>query len=417
MSTVRKADLKGAKVIRQTFDVRYQYPVYFTRDLFAAENLVFRDVVSADEKRKCKILLVIDDGLIKKNPGLESRLRHYAAEHELGIVWPELRLPGGEVVKQTPDWVEQVLEAIHLRGIDRHSYVVAIGGGALLDAVGYAAAIAHRGVRLIRIPTTVLSQNDSGVGVKNAINAFGKKNFLGSFAPPYAVLNDLNFLDSLNERDWRSGMAEAVKVALIKDASFFNELEVLVPLLNDRDRGAMERLVFRCAQLHLDHIASGDPFETGSARPLDFGHWVAHRLEFLSGYRLRHGEAVAVGIAVDVIYCRLACYLTEKDSLRILALLQSLGFELWAPELGFYSGDYQHPRSVIRGLEEFREHLGGELTITLLKGIGSGFEVHQLDLSLVECAIEELRTFSEKSQLVVEPELEQIAGVVSSIAT
>ena len=93
--------------------------------------------------------------------------------------------------------------------------MVAIGGGAVLDAVGYAAATAHRGVRLIRVPTTVLSQDDSAVGVKNGINAFGKKNFVGSFAPPHAVLNDFDLLRTLQDRDWRAGISEAVKVALL----------------------------------------------------------------------------------------------------------------------------------------------------------------------------------------------------------
>jgi 3-dehydroquinate synthase len=302
-----------------------------------------------------------------------------------------LQLPGGELVKQTSEGVDRVLEAIHLGGIDRHSYVLAIGGGAILDAVGYAAAIAHRGVRLVRIPTTVLSQNDSGVGVKNAINAFGKKNFLGTFTPPYAVLNDLNFLDTLPDREWRSGIAEAIKVALIKDRSFFVALQKSVSRLLGRDKDAMQRLVVRCAQLHLNHIASGDPFEKGSARPLDFGHWAAHRLEFLTDYRLRHGEAVAIGIALDTIYSWLAGYLSPDDCACVLDLLRAFGFDLWAEELGTHLEDQTHPRSVLRGLEEFREHLGGELTVTLLREIGSGLEVHEMDLSLVRRSIEELQ--------------------------
>jgi 3-dehydroquinate synthase len=287
--------------------------------------------------------------------------------------------------------VERVLDAIHLRGIDRHSYVLAIGGGALLDAVGYATAIAHRGVRLIRIPTTVLSQNDSGVGVKNAINAFGKKNFLGTFAPPYAVLNDLGFLDTLPLREWRSGMAEAVKVSLIKDSSFFAELENTASQLIDRHSESMRRLVIRCAQLYIDHIASGDPFEMGSARRLDFGHWAAHRLEYLSDYRLRHGEAVAIGIALDTIYSKLAGHLIPEDCARVLNLLNQLGFDMWVPELGHFLDDPSHPRSVLRGLEEFREHLGGNLTVTLPRDIGAGFEVHDMNYDLIRQSIHELQ--------------------------
>lgn len=101
--------------------------------------------------------------------------------------------------------MSHVHEAIDRHHIDRHNYVLAIGGGALLDMVGLAAATAHRGVRHIRLPTTTLAQADSGVGVKNGINAFGKKNFVGTFSPPYAVINDFAFLDSLSDRDRRAG--------------------------------------------------------------------------------------------------------------------------------------------------------------------------------------------------------------------
>src|SRR5690606_16223394 len=136
-----------------------------------------------------------------------------------------LAYPGGETVKNDREVQADMLKAIDSYGIDRHSYVIAIGGRAILDAVGYAAAISHRGVRDIRNTTTVLSENDSGIGVKNGINYFGKKNYLGNFSPPVAVWNDLDFIHTLSDRDKRSGLAEALKVALIRDESFFNWLE------------------------------------------------------------------------------------------------------------------------------------------------------------------------------------------------
>ena len=219
------------------------------------------------------------------------------------LVCPPLLIDGGERAKNDMTNVEMIQGAIHEYGICRHSYVMVIGGGAAIDVVGYAAATAHRGVRLIRVPTTVLSQNDSGIGVKNSVNAFGKKNFLGTFAPPVVVLNDADFLMTLPDRDWRSGISEAIKVALLKDVEFFNFIEKKADRLVDRDMQAMHWLIYRCAQLHIDHIAtSGDPFEFGSSRPLDFGHWAAHKLERLSHYTLRHGEAVAIGMALDSTY-------------------------------------------------------------------------------------------------------------------
>jgi 3-dehydroquinate synthase len=287
--------------------------------------------------------------------------------------------------------VVEILELIHRHHIDRHNYVVVVGGGALLDMVGLAAATAHRGVRLIRIPTTTLAQDDSGVGVKNGVNAFGKKNFIGTFAPPFAVINDFDLLASLSERDKRAGYIEAVKVACIRDAEFFDRLELEASALAAFESEPMKHLIRRSAELHLNHIANGgDPFEMGSARPLDFGHWAAHKLEQMSGYRLRHGEAVAIGIALDVLYSVRQGLLARPAAERILGLLERLGFTLFDPELKSVSASGE--LKVLEGLEEFREHLGGELTITLLSDIGRGLEVHSMEIEQVRQALQDLET-------------------------
>jgi 3-dehydroquinate synthase len=149
-------------------------------------------------------------------------------------------------------------------------------------------------------------------------------------------------------------------------------------------------LIRRCAELHLEHIAtSGDPFEFGAARPLDFGHWSAHKLEQLSEYQIRHGEAVAIGVALDVVYSRMMGFIDAASAERVLRLLETLGFELFASELLHVNS--QDSLLVLDGLEEFREHLGGELTITLLKQIGKGFEVHEMNLPKVIAALYELK--------------------------
>ncbi|RYF95967.1 MAG: 3-dehydroquinate synthase, partial [Chitinophagaceae bacterium] len=257
-----------------------------------------------------------------------------------------------------------------------------------LDIAGYAAAVAHRGIRHIRIPTTVLSQNDSGIGVKNGINFFGKKNFLGSFAPPSAVFNDYQLLQTLDERNWRSGISEAIKVALIKDKAFFEWLETNATDLAARDMPSMKYLIKRCAELHLQHIAGGDPFEMGSSRPLDFGHWSGHKLEQLTDFSVLHGEAVAMGIVLDSAYSYVAGRINEEDMQRIISLLTTLGFDLTHPEMKIENE--QSP--LIAGLNEFREHLGGRLTIMLLREIGKGEEVHHLDTPLLKKASDWITT-------------------------
>jgi len=369
--------------IHQTVQVTFRYPVHFTRGLFRRDNSLLAETLLQDALSGPKrVLVVVDEGVAWHHPALQEEIEAYfAGLNGLELVRSPLLVEGGEGVKNNPEGVLRVQRAIHEHGIDRHSFVLAVGGGAVLDAVGYAAATAHRGVRLVRIPTTVLSQNDSAVGVKNSVNAFGKKNFLGTFAPPYAVLNDLDFLRTLEARDWLGGLSEAIKVALLKDASFFAFLEENAPALVARNEAAMAYAVHRCAELHLAHIAtSGDPFEFGSSRPLDFGHWAAHKLEALTRYELRHGEAVAIGIALDSTYSYLTGRLSEGDWRRVLALFDALELAVHVPAL--------RPEAVLSGLNEFREHLGGRLTIMLLEGVGRGLEVHEMDARTVARSIE-----------------------------
>ncbi|MDF5727403.1 MAG: 3-dehydroquinate synthase [Rhizonema sp. PD38] len=377
--------------IRQSVSVRFDYDVCFTTGLFNLNNPMLASVIAADSLiGQKKVLVVVDGGLLGYWRSLIKQIEAYGDRYAntLKLVASPTIILGGEAAKNNPNLVEQIHQLIDQVGLCRHSYLLAIGGGAVLDMVGYAAATAHRGVRLIRIPTTVLAQNDSGVGVKNGINAFGKKNFLGSFAPPYAVLNDFDFLTTLDDRDWRSGIAEAVKVALIKDVNFFEFIRTHAQKLGDRDMNTMQQVIYRCAQLHLEHIAnSGDPFEKGSSRPLDFGHWAAHKLEQLTNYSLRHGEAVAIGIALDSTYSYLLGLISQLEWQQIIDTLLALGFALYVPELASESFQLEHPRCLFQGLSEFREHLGGQLTIMLLRTLGKGIEVHEVKLSLYRQAI------------------------------
>ncbi len=388
--------------IERNIQVSYRHRVHFTRGVFAAENPLFHQVLGTEKTNAvAKALVVVDETLAQSQPRLLADIEAYFALHaaDLKLVCAPLILEGGERAKNSYFHVSEIQSQVEKHHIDRHSYIIAVGGGALLDVVGLAAATAHRGVRHVRIPTTTLSQDDSGVGVKNGINSFGKKNFIGTFAPPFAVINDFDLLASLPDRDKRAGYIEAVKVALIRDPAFFNQIERDAEALAAFDAEAMQRLIYRSAELHMNHIAtSGDPFEFGSARPLDFGHWSAHKLEQISDYRIRHGEAVAVGIALDVIYARRAGYLDAVSTERILSLLERLGFELFTNEL--LHGDSSGELVVLKGLEEFREHLGGCLTITLLQGVGRGFEVHEMDAALVLASIHELQERQQQRGLV-----------------
>ncbi len=380
------------QTIHQEFEISYSYSVFFTRHIFSLNNPVLGDFLNSfgagDFQRKA--LFVLDEGFLSHYPHLQEDISQYFTDGKTSIrlSGPMLIVPGGEAAKNDPTLFDQIVRAIDEQGIDRHSLVVAVGGGAVLDLVGYAAAVSHRGIRHIRIPTTVLSQNDSGVGVKNGINYRGKKNFLGTFAPPVAVFNDSTFLTTLDDRDWRGGISEAIKVALIKDEAFFTWIEKNADALASRDLPTMEKLIHRCAEMHTEHIRSGDPFEFGSSRPLDFGHWAAHKLEYLTDFQIRHGEAVAIGIALDSVYSWKVGKIEEQDLKRILGVFEKLGFRLFNEKLS------ENDKINLRhGLSEFREHLGGRLTIMLLAAIGRGIEVHEMDDAIIAESVDYLENF------------------------
>lgn len=376
----------------QEFSVPYEYPVVFTAQVFSIDNPHMVSAVSRREPlRRHRLFVIVDRSVAGAWPRLTDDMYRYVDHHHdrVQLVSEPLVVEGGEAVKNDPAAITRLHADLNERNMDRHSFVVIVGGGSLLDMVGYACATAHRGIRIIRIPTTVLSQNDAGLSVKNGVNTFGKKNFLGTFSPPFAVLNDRRFLETLSRTDRIAGMAEAVKASLIRDAEFFDWMVKRAQALNEGNPDVLDVLIRRCAQIHLDHIAtSGDPFEFGCARPLDLGHWAAHKLESLSHYRLRHGEAVAIGLALDTLYSVHAGFLEQEAGDNVVGLLEALGLPVWDETL-------THPE-LLDGLTEFREHLGGELTITLLKQIGVGFEAHVMHNDLVQKAIESLHSRNQR---------------------
>jgi 3-dehydroquinate synthase len=370
----------------QRVTVAFEYPVYFTDGAFAVDNPILAGVLAAREPaRRHRILLAIDTNVARAWPELGGELARYAAAHadRIELVGDPVLVTGGEAGKNDPAVLAALIERMNRDAMDRQSFVVMVGGGAMLDVAGYAAAIVHRGVRVIRMPTTTLSQGDSGVGVKNGVNAFGKKNFLGVFAPPFAVINDARLLETLPRRDAIAGYAEAVKVSLLRDPAFFAWIEAEAAALAACERSAMAHLIRRGAELHMQHIASsGDAFETGSARPLDFGHWAAHKLESLTDNRLRHGEAVAIGLALDTIYAHRAGLADAATLERVLGVLARLGLPQWDAAVA--------DPALLDGLDEFREHLGGDLTITLLRRPGEPVDVGTIDRDVVRASIAEL---------------------------
>jgi 3-dehydroquinate synthase len=374
-------DAGGVRRALQRFAVSYEYPVIFGRNLLHPACPALAEAIARLDPAACnRVMVCLDDGLVRAQPDLPRRILAYAAAwpRQIAVAGAVEYVPGGEAAKASRGAVEDLAQGIAQRRLCRQSVVLAVGGGSALDVVGFAAALVHRGVRLVRLPTTVLSQADSGVGVKNGIDAFGMKNAVGTFAPPFAVLTDTDFLATLAWPYWIGGVSEAFKVAMIRDRGFFDELCAAAPRLRRRDEAAMAGIVERAARLHLDHIrVAGDAFELGAARPLDFGHWSAHRLEMSSGYAIGHGQAVAIGIALDTAYaCR--CGLIAPDARdTVLAALTACGLPIWSDLLARRGDD--GALDILKGIADFREHLGGRLTVTFPGPIGRGVEVHAID--------------------------------------
>ena len=265
----------------EAFAVPFRHRLVFTADVFGADAAELAAVLEPSGDLAPKVQFWVDGHVAAARPGLRRRIDAFLVAlgdrvRPAGV----FECVGGEAVKNDFGHVERVLAAIHAADLDRRSYVVVVGGGAVLDAVGFAAATAHRGIRLVRLPTTTLAQADSGVGVKNAVNKFGQKNWLGTFAVPWAVVNDTALLASLPDREFAAGFSEAVKVALLKSPAGFADLERDAARIRARDPAAALPAIRAAALAHLTHITrGGDPFEALEARPLDYGHWSAHRME------------------------------------------------------------------------------------------------------------------------------------------
>ena len=381
--------------IDKSFSVPFRHRVWFCDDIFGGSAApavptvlkeCFADSDSNTDTAPAKVQIWIDNQVADANPQWTDALQHaIEGMDHLRLMGPAERICGGEDCKIDKAISEWILERINADGLDRRSYIVVVGGGAVLDAVGFAAAVAHRGIRLVRFPSTTLSQDDSGVGVKNAVNSFEKKNWKGTFSVPWAVVNDYALLRSLPDSEFVSGFSEAVKVTLLKSAEGFASICESADAIRAREETICRAVIEQSATLHLLHITEGgDPFELLEARPLDFGHWSAHKLEAVSGYSICHGRAVAIGLAIDVLYSVRQTGLKMADAARVIDCLIRLGLPVWDELLE------SHQTEILGGLEEFRQHLGGRLTVTMLEDVGKPVNIHEVRHDVVGEVIEVL---------------------------
>ncbi|MEW5805827.1 MAG: 3-dehydroquinate synthase [Acidobacteriota bacterium] len=246
-----------------------------------------------------------------------------------GISCRKLAVPPGEGSKS-----REIKELVEDRMIEdrfgRDSALLALGGGVVGDLGGFVASTYMRGIPYVQIPTTLLSMVDSSVGGKTAINHPSGKNLIGSFHQPEAILMDVDTLLTLPKREFRCGLAEAIKYGVALDESLFDLIEENADAIVCIDLDLVERIVSRCARLK-GEVVQKDEKEKGLRKILNFGHTVAHSLELLSSYRIRHGEAVSIGMLVEGEISRRMGLLNDCSLQRVRDLLRSFSLPVSVP--------------------------------------------------------------------------------------
>ncbi|MDR1744423.1 MAG: 3-dehydroquinate synthase [Planctomycetota bacterium] len=302
-------------------------------------SILFEPGLCADWRREVTqrvpagtYLALVDANLARK--GLAPVPPHGAADGAWRYLWVE----PGEEHKNLAHYAELCEGALRF-GIDRKTVVVAVGGGVTGDIAGFVAATLLRGLRLVQIPTTLLAQVDSSVGGKNGVNVAVGKNLVGTFLQPELVLVDPVFLDSLPEREYRAGVAEVVKTAVLDGREFFSELERSQDRLRERDHGFLSEAIARCCRVKTGYVMA-DELDTGKRQLLNLGHTFGHALEALAGYdgRVVHGEAVAVGMVLACDFSVKRGTMPVADANAVRELLSRLGLPVTIAELGKSSG-------------------------------------------------------------------------------
>jgi 3-dehydroquinate synthase len=276
-----------------------------------------------------------------------------------------ITFPSGERSKTRDSW-SRLTDALMERGFGRDSGIVALGGGVTGDLAGFVAATYMRGVPYVQVPTTLLAMLDASVGGKTGVDTPQGKNLVGAFHPPAAVIADPLTLATLPDRDFRAGLAEAVKHGLIADRAYFEWMEANALPLASRSPDPLTRLIRRSVEIKAD-VVSGDERESGRRAVLNAGHTVAHALEQITGYTLPHGEAVALGLVVE---CQLAEQLGLAEAglkTRVAGLLQQLGLPTQLPSGLDRSG-------LVGGMASDKKNRSGQIHFALPSAIG---EMHR----------------------------------------
>jgi 3-dehydroquinate synthase len=310
--------------------------------------------------RSCRTALLVTDSNVADMPLPEDVL---TALESIGIVASLAVVPAGEQSKSLGQ-VESLYDELLRVRADRHTLIVALGGGVIGDLAGFVAATYSRGLPLLMVPTTLLAQVDSAVGGKVGVNHPRAKNIIGAFHQPIGVWIDTDHLATLPPRELRCGIAEVVKYGVILDANFFAELERDVDRIVARENRALRSIIARSCELKADVVSRDEREETGLRAVLNFGHTIGHAIEAVAGYggAYQHGEAVAVGMVAEARLARRLGWVDVDVVERIIALLARFGLPTTAPGLD--------PDRLIEAMGRDKKNQGGRLRFVLPRRIG-----------------------------------------------
>ncbi|HEV8376393.1 MAG TPA: 3-dehydroquinate synthase [Candidatus Polarisedimenticolia bacterium] len=326
-------------------------PVFIGRGILPAVAEILVRMVPAP------LYFLVTDALVARLHGrrLLGRLRARGLETHLLVV------PAGERSKTRAN-KHRLEDRMLAKGGGRDSAVLALGGGMIGDLAGFTASTYLRGIRFVTLPTTLVAMVDAAIGGKTAVDHPRGKNLIGAFHQPCAMLADVSVLETLSEGDFRSGLAEAVKTAVVGDEALFRRLERASAAILSRHPEALEDLVTACCRVKA-RIVQADEREAGLRSTLNFGHTLGHALEHLSRYRLRHGEAVAIGMVLEARVAEAAGILTSGESRRIEALLGRFGLPTRVPR-GFAA------QRILSAASSDKKSRSGEIRYALPKRIG-----------------------------------------------
>ncbi|MEK5521662.1 sedoheptulose 7-phosphate cyclase [Heyndrickxia sp. FSL W8-0423] len=382
---MEKVLLKENKVVLPTHGLMdFHFDVYLDRQIFNIDNHLIKETI---KEKKC--LIIISETIEKL---YLDKIKNYFNFHLQEYQYRIITIKTTEINKNINN-VLKVCESGMDFGLDRKSLMVGIGGGILLDIVGFAASMYKRKLNYLRIPTTLLAQIDAGIGIKNGVNHKTSKNILGSFHNPVATINDISLLKTLDKENLMAGLAEIIKMALIFDLKLFELIEsnfnnIIDSKFNDVDSigTKINEIAISLMQRELEK----NYYEKDLERLVDFGHTFSPFIEESTNYSIKHGLAVAMDIAISTEISFLMGLISGTSRDRILNLLLNIGYDL-------VDKSNLDIDELYKSLDKISLHRGGNLNLILPIEIGKACIIKNISDLNYSCLQEAIKNLEEKT--------------------